>query len=242
MKVFNHYFDEMKQILTSDSLRDQAKISSFNSDLIWEKGMPGEIILSSDTAIELGHPLTESIAFLIWSEDVDRVQDGRITLIGPELDGIILPKAPLGKVILAGVHGFTEDNAYDRFQEMDMIRLRLGLKGYMLRAVPQNNREWVRVSKQALKEGLSLRMIGNELIREYRRLEYVDAAEVTFITSSREDILKLKPASEKVAQIIGAMNKIFDNLEYDCQACGFKNVCDEVGELRGMHKKVKKKE
>lgn len=242
MDIFNHHFDEMRHILASDSLMDQARISAFNPEVTWERGKPGEIILGTDTAIELGHPLTESIAFLLWSQDSDRVQDGRITLIGPELDEITLPKAPFGKVILVRVHGFNADNAYERFQEMDMIGLRLGLKGYMLRAVPQNNREWGRISQQALKQGLSLQVIGNELIREYRKLEYVDAAEAIFITSSKEDILRLKPTSEKVAQIIKAMNKIFDNLEYDCQACGFKDVCDEVGELRGMHKKAKRKE
>lgn len=239
MDIFEQYFDDVRQTLASRNLQDQTNIAFFDPEKTLARGRAGEIILSSDTAIELGHPQTESLAFLMWSEAPDKVSDGRITVIGPELNELATGKAPFGKIILIGVHGFTEDNAYDRFQELDMIRTRLCLRGYMLRFVPQQNREWGRISRQALQSGLALRAIGNELIREYRKLEYVDAAEVIFITSSADDIRKFRPTGEKVSQIIKAMNKIFDDLEFDCAACDFSDVCDEVEGLRGMHKRAR---
>ena len=241
MDVFGRYFDDVRHILSSGDLMGKAVTCFAGPDRNWPRGKPGDIILSTDTAIELGHPQTESLAFLMWSDLPDKVTDGRITLIGPDLDGLAWGKAPFGKIILVRVHGFTGENAYDRFQEMDMIRLRLGLEGYMIRAVPQKNREWGRIGKQALKDGMSLAIIGNKLIREYRKLEYVDAAEAIFITSSAEDICTFRPTSEKAAQIIRAMNKIFDNLEFDCGACGFKDVCDEVAGLRDMHKRARQR-
>lgn len=241
MDVFDHYCDDVRRILASGDFRDKGNAFFFDPDRTWPMGRPGDIILGSDAAIELGHPQTESLAFLLWTNSAGMVTDGRITVIGPDLDKLAHGKAPFGKIILVGVHGFTEENAYDRFQELDMIRLRLGLQGYMLRAVPQKNREWGRISTQALKNGLSLAMIGNELIRAYRRLEYVDAAEVIFITSSAADISTFRSTSEQAARIIRAMNKIFDNLEYDCGACGFKDVCDEVAGLRDMHQRARQK-
>ncbi|HPI93212.1 MAG TPA: hypothetical protein PK350_08765 [Deltaproteobacteria bacterium] len=241
MNVFDQHLDEVRQALASGDLRIKAGTCLFDPERTWPRGRPGDIILSTDTAIELGHPQTESLAFLMWTDSSDMVVDGRITVVGPDLDGLAPGKAPFGKIVLAGVHGFTGDNAYDRFQELDMIRFRLCLEGYMLRAVPQQNREWGRVSRQARMNGLSLRMIGNELIREYRKLDYVDAAEVIFITSSPQDIRLFRPTGEKAARIIGAMNRIFDDLEQDCDACGFRDVCDEVEGLRDMHRKARGK-
>jgi len=239
MDVFEHYFDDVRKTLASANLRDRTSISYFDPEITCSKGRSGEIILSSDMAIELGHPQTESLAFLMWSNSPDKVSDGRITIIGPELRELAYGKAPFGKIILMGTHGFTEENAYDRFQELDMIRIRICLPGYMLRAVPQQNREWSRISKQALQEGLSLKMLANELVREYRKLEYVDAVEVIFITSSANDIRQFRPTGEKVSQIIKAMNKIFDNLEFDCEACDFSDVCDEVEGLKEMHQRAR---
>jgi len=241
MNMFEQYFDDVRHILASGKFKEQAGISFFDSELTWPRGRPGDIILSSDTVIELGHPETESLAFLMWTDSPDRVRDGGITLMGPDLKGLASGKSPLGKITLVGVHGFTQDNAYERFQEMDMVRTRLFLQGHMLRAVPQQNREWSRISKKALEEGFSLKMLGNELIREYRQLKYVDAVEVIFLTSSAGDIRKFRPTGEKVSQIARAMNKIFDNLEFDCAACDYSDVCDEVEDLRGMHKRARDK-
>lgn len=238
MKIFDPHIQDVRRYLTSGINPSLAKVSLFEKKLIWPRGTPGQIILNSETALELGHPKTESLAFLMWTDSPDRVRDGIIEVIGPELNMLGSGKVPLGKVTLLGVHGFTEENAYDRFIEMDMVRTRIALKGYMLRAVPQQNREWSRISQEALREGLSLRVLGNELIREYRKLSYVDSVEVLFITSSVEDIRRLKLTAEKVSQIIKVMNKIFDNLELDCDACDFSGVCSEIEGLRKMHRRA----
>jgi len=214
---------------------------SFDKGLSWPRGRPGSIVLSADTAFELGHPQTESMAFLIWTDSLDRIKDGVTTVVGPELDMLAAGKAPLGKITLLGVHDFTEENAYERFLEMDLIRTRLSLEGYMLRAVPQQNREWSRISREALNKGFSLKILGNELVREYRKLPYVDAVEVIFTTSSAQDIRRFRPIGEKVSQITAAMNRIFDDLEFDCASCYFSDVCNEVEGMRAMHKRAREK-
>lgn len=236
--IFDKYIDDVLDVLASGEFEEQVTSSIFDAESTWPKGRPGDIVLNADTAIELGHPQTESLAFLMWTDSRNKVRDGRITVYGPDLKQMAHGKTPFGKVTLIAVHGFTEDNSYERFQEMDMTRIRLSLKGHMIRAVPQQNKEWSRISKQAMKEGFSLRTLGNELIREYRKLEYVDAVEVMFVTSSIENVQKLRPAGEKVFRIISAMNKIFDNVDLDCSSCEFSDVCDEVEGLRSMHKKA----
>jgi len=241
VKIFDPYIEDVRRLLTSDAFQYPAKDSFFEEGLTWPRGRPGGIILNTETAIELGHPQTESLAFLMWTDTTDKIWDGVTTVVGPELIELDAGKSPFGKITLIGGHGFTEDNAYERFQEMDLVRTRLCLQGHMLRAVPQQNREWSRISREGLREGFSLKILGNELVREYRKLAYVDTVEVIFITSSVQDIQRFRPTGEKVSQIITAMNRIFDELEFDCAACDFSDVCNEVEGLRAMHKRARDK-
>lgn len=168
---------------------------------------------------------------------MEKIQDQLITVIGPELNEVSKRQVAFGKIVLIGGHGFNEDNACERCQEMEQIRFKLNLDGYMLRAMPQENKEWSRISRQAMQSGFSLQVLGNELIREFKRLDYVDAVEMIFITAHAGDIQKLRPMGDKVARITQAMNKIFDDLAFDCVHCSFADVCNEIDGLKAMHKK-----
>ena len=234
--MFDNYLQEIRVQVNSQELRKRSRSFYCGERQNWPKA-ENRMVFNTDTAIELGHPQTESLAFLIWTESPEKINDQQITIIGPELNEAGANKIPWGKLVLISGHGFNEENAYQRYQEMDMVRFQLNLEGYMLRALPQDNKEWSRVSRGALQSGFSLRLLGNELIRELKRLEYVDAVEITFITSSESDIQRFKPIAEKVTKAYRAMNKMFANLEYDCRDCDFSDVCNEIDGLRTMHKK-----
>ncbi|MEZ4578964.1 MAG: hypothetical protein R2875_13445 [Desulfobacterales bacterium] len=45
---------------------------------------------------------------------------------------------------------FNADNSYDRYREMELLRYDIHLKGYMMRGVSQYQREWSRVSHEAM--------------------------------------------------------------------------------------------
>jgi CO dehydrogenase/acetyl-CoA synthase beta subunit len=78
------------------------------------------------------------------------------------------------------------ENIYDRYREMDHLRYDISLKGYMMRAVSQYMREWSRISKEAINKGFSLFTLGGALIDKYRKLNYIDAVEIIFVTSSKK--------------------------------------------------------
>jgi len=236
--MFDNYLQDTIEYLNSQELKGLARSFSYNESQNWPR-VEGQMVFNADTAVELGHPQTESVSFLIWTDSPGRINDQQITLIGPDLSEAGLNKMPFGKIVLVSTHGFNEDNAFQRYQEMDAIKFKLDLEGYMLRAVPQENKEWSRVSKRALQSGFSLKVLGNEMIRELKSLEYVDAVEIIFITSSAADVQKFKPIAEKVTKVCQAMNKMFDNLEYDCSSCSFSDVCDEIDGLKTMHQKSK---
>lgn len=236
MEVFKNIIDELKTYLYNQS--NKSSIFSYDEEIDWEKDGKINIVMSNDTAIELGHPSTESVYFLVWTEEKQTIKPGRVTLVGNDINNIKEVKSSFGEVILIRGHGFNEENTFDRYLEMDLIKRRLNLKGYMIRAVPQRMREWSRISKDAVKNGFSFKILGNEMIKKYMELEYVDAVEIIFVTSENGELNKLKTLGEKATKSVQAMNKMLENLAYDCKACGFQDVCDEIGELRQMHKKL----
>lgn len=239
MELFDTFFPEVRQCCEQMNVNGLSRTFTLNDKQAWPRSDKNHVILENDTAIDLGHPQTESVAFMLWTESMDKVNDGQITIIGPDLTEIKDKKAPFGKITLLHCHGIDEDNAYDRYAELDMVRYKLNINDYMLRALPQNMREWSRVSKKGLSSGFSFQNLGSALIQDYKQLEYVDAAEIIFITSSTEDIRRLKPIGEKTVRVIEAMNKIFENVDLDCASCDFKDICDEIDGLKEMHNKAR---
>jgi CO dehydrogenase/acetyl-CoA synthase beta subunit len=236
--VFTGYVKELENMLAGRAFADKACTYAYDPESVWPRA-EHQIVLAGDAGVELGAPDMESVAFTVWTEQSGLVHDGRITVVGPELSRQ-RSSVPFGKVVLVQGTGFDEENAYVRFQELERIKYRLDLIGYMLHAVPQENKEWARIGNTALDAGLSLRTIGNELIRDYARVPYVDAVEVLLVSSESEDVRRLEPIGSKVGQTLRAMNKMAEKLEYDCANCGFSDVCNEVEGLRRMHRKQAK--
>jgi CO dehydrogenase/acetyl-CoA synthase beta subunit len=161
-------------------------------------------------------------------------------VVGPDLPALSGRQASFGKVVLVAGDDFNEDNSFDRYREMELLRYDIPLKGYMMRAVSQYQREWSRVSREAISNGFSFKILGAALLDKFLQLTYVRAAEVMFVTSSREDVIELNEIAEEAVKIIGAMNKMAADLSFDCDTCEYNDVCDDVSELRSMHSKLKK--
>lgn len=225
-----------------DQNRDVAKGYRFEdiSHTTWPQGRNGNVVLSGDMAVELGSPRQGSVASLIWTEDAGAVNPGSITLIGPDLNRCKGQSLPFGKVVLVRVKGFEQDNTYDRYREMEHLRYDINLKGYMMRGVSQYMREWSRVSKDALEDGFSLTILGAALIEKLMALDFVLDAEVVFVTAGREHIQSLGTVFEKAGAMIAAMNKMAEEMSFDCDACDYQDVCDDVSELRQMRNALEK--
>jgi CO dehydrogenase/acetyl-CoA synthase beta subunit len=241
MALFEKQFNEVREYLKEREGHPAYRELVHAAPCAWPSGMKRSVVLAQDMAVELGSPQQESCSFLVWHDDPARVRDGRITLVGPDLPASEGKSLPFGKVVLIAVDGFSEENAYDRYRELDGVRYELDLKGYMMRAVSQYRREWSRVSAEAVADGFNFATLGGALIDAYRRKEYVRAAEVIFVTASREDVAALAPVADGAMRIIGAMNKMLEELEFDCDTCENTDVCGDVAELRAMRENLVKK-
>ncbi|MCX5849829.1 MAG: hypothetical protein NTW65_10310 [Deltaproteobacteria bacterium] len=233
MELFERTFSEIR---TYTGKRNSISMVAAARGENWPKGEGRNVVLSDEMAMELGNPQSDSAASLIWTENLDLVCDGKITLIGPDIQSSGGKSLPFGKVVLVGVSGFNEDNTYDRYKEMETVRYSLDIKGYMIRAVSQYQREWSRISKEAVQSGFSFEVLGSSLRNEYLKKDYIHAVEFIFVTSSTEDVSELKEITKNVSRTINAMDKMLNEIDPDCDECEYNDVCDEVGELKGMRK------
>jgi len=245
MGLFDKHYSEIVTFL--DQKKNQGIVSElFHTPHTHGSGWPSEknrnLVLGSDTAVELGNPKDASTSFLIWVNQPDKIKNGRITIVGPDLPQLSGQQASFGKIVIVDTADFNEDNTYDRYREMELLRYDIHLKGYMMRGVSQQQREWSRVSIEAINNGFSFKHLGGALIDQFSQMPYVRSVETIFITASKKDVLEVKAISDNVTTLIRAMNKMADEMSFDCDTCDYSDVCGDVAELRAMRNALKNKE
>ena len=193
---------------------------------------PG-VILKEDTFVELGNPSVASSAFVVWSDDLSLVEDGRITLVGPDIQESEGLSLPFGQVVLVGGAGLREEH----FLDLERTQFASSqIEGYMLRSVPR--RVWSRVSKDAGARGFSFEMLGRALMAVFRQKHpLVQSTEIVFVTSGKDDVNQLDEIAAGVRKFSGELRKLvrqddgtYECTEYNCTTCDNEEVCDAVRE------------
>lgn len=202
-------------------------LSSFSGE-----GKP-TIVLREDTWVELGNPGTASLAVVLLTESLELVNDGAISLVGPDI-----PEAkgslPFAQILLVGSTGLKDED----YRKLNSAQYELDLKGYMIKSLPSKLSIWGRVSKDSVQDGLSFTVLGNALGDSFKSRFDLQSLEVIFVTSSEDDVKELEDISDKVRGILGAMNKMVEELSFDCSTCEYLDVCSQVLELKKMRRKL----
>ena len=105
----------------------------------------------------------------------------------------------------------------------------------MVRMSPENYREQVRVSKQAIKKRISFRNIGASYIKAYKKDINVLNATVMFLTDPGFDYNSMKDTAKKANDITNTLTTILEGLPTDCSVCSLKGICDEVEGMKELH-------
>lgn len=227
----DHERDVAEQTIESFDLDSFAKQTGFAPR---RKGKP-EIVLSSDVAVELGHPSTSSQAFVLLTNQTGIVRDKRVTRLGPDFDE--MPQGeqrPFGQVVMLGLR---PDSAPDPFDLEGVQFLINRLPGYMIRSIP--GRLWVRVSKQGRRSGLTLTTVAKALFAAFRGdFPEVEAIEILFVTSRSADVDSLAPIALEANVVAGRHKKLvlspdgeLDCAELSCDTCDEQPVCDDLRDI-----------
>lgn len=236
MALFDQHLEKVDNFLARK--RSEGSVTSYAHDKKtgWPASKGGNLVLSQDAAVELGNPSQGSTSFLMWKDVNSRENNSRITIIGPDLQELKGKSIPFGKMVIVNGDGFDEENSYDRYRQLDLMRYDVNLEGYMMRGASQFQREWSRVSKTAVSNGFSFKTLGGALIDKLVTLSFVHSVEVIFLTAGQKDVVEMGELSTRVYRVISAMNKMAEELSCDCSSCDYSDVCSEVEELRSMRR------
>ena len=180
----------------------------------------GETIRKKDAHVEFGGGRSTSFE-LVRMAEADQVEDGKIEVIGPEIDE--MPEGsvfPLG--VMIDVYGRKMQEDFEGVLER---RIHYFINyGEGLWHVAQRNMMWVRIGKNAKELGFKIKDIGEILIAKFKS-DYpaiIDRVQVTIITD--KDIIedKIKLAIEKYAARDARLKGLTDEAVetwYTCTLC-----------------------
>ena len=197
----------------------------------WADVGTNQVILQKHTAFELG-----GTGFnLVTSSSVE---DG-ITVIGDELSDI-RKDCKFTRISLVQIdEQENEQKLYNLIRKVEYVKYHYFPDGYMIRTASRSHKEAVRVSKDALKKGISFENVGNLLISKYKENPAVKGVRVIFITAPEAEHKAFEEMAQKSNSITETLNHVMNSVDFDCNTCNLKPICDEVEGMRELHFKNK---
>ena len=203
------------------------KKHSFDKNGGWNDLGCNQVILQRDSAYEIS-----GTGFnLVTSERVD----DEIIVCGEDLSEI---KGDRPFVRISVIEIDSEDDeqkAYNLIRKIEYVKYHYFPEGYMIRTSTNAQKEAVRVAKSAIRKGIDFQKVGNLLINKYKEIPQVKGVKVFFVTSNEADYFRFSEIAEKGNTITKALNHIMSTVNFDCDSCNLKPVCDEVEGMRELH-------
>ena len=242
MELYNSIIEKVNGHLGSSAPKKYA----YNPDKTWEDVGGNQLIMMKESAYELGGDNKPAVNYACISSD-DFVTEDEILVYGKDLSEIrgSVPFARIVLVKVASLQGEGEEDTEPLFraiQDIDFVKYHVYPKGYMIRSSSDSFREQVRVSKEAVKKGITFEQVGNSYIKEYKKNPNVIAVKVIFSTVDDADYAEMRKDAKKVRDITKTLSKILEGMATDCHSCSLKEICDEVEGLKELHFGKEKKE
>ena len=180
----------------------------------------GEVIRKDDMYVQFGGNITPAFEYVRMRE-MDEVTDGKIEVIGPEIDDVEEGSAlPLGIVVEVAGRKMQED--FESILERQVHHFINGAEGIW--HMGQRDIVWTRISKKAKEKGFKIRHYG-EIIRAKMLNDFpsiVDKVQVTIYTNP-EDVEKWQAVARQAyryrdEKTAGMTDESVDTF-YSCTLC-----------------------
>ena len=232
MELFNGLIKETMGLLDHGSPKEWA----YRSGSEWRDLGQSELVLQKDAAFELGASGKGSANYVLFTSSPELVDRDRVLLYGPDLKEI-RGDVDFARIVLLRVGVLDDDNeqVYRILKDIEFAKYHVYPEGYMVRMSPENYREQVRVSKQAIRHGISFQSIGASYIKAYKSDPNVLNATVIFLTAPGFDYKAMKELAKKANGVTNTLTHILEGLSTDCSVCALKDVCDEIEGMKELH-------
>ncbi len=198
----------------------EIKVTKIDVPVPYGAGFEGERVRKEEMQVQFGGKYSQAFE-LLRGASMEEIEDGKIELIGPDIDKIQEGGAmPLGILVQVAGRKFQQD--FETVLERrihEFISCANGIFHMGQRAVA-----WIRISKEAFQKGFRLKHLGEILVAklhdEFSKL--VDKVQVTIITDEE----KLKKPLEEAKRIfhdrderLGGMTDEDVDILYSCILC-----------------------
>ncbi len=200
---------------------------------VWPDEGRNQLIFKDDMAYELGGGNLPALSGIFLTDNMERVQGDEILLIGRDLPQLAAD-TPYARVVLVRVKtdvAATASEQYKLIRKLEYTRYHLNPKGFMMRISTLNQRECVRISKAALREGVDFAKVGEAFLKSYHSHPEVEAVKLIFITLPEFPFEELSDIMGYAENITKTLDHLQKKVQMDCNVCGLKQVCDEVEAL-----------
>ncbi|MBR3475406.1 MAG: hypothetical protein IKH34_10150 [Oscillospiraceae bacterium] len=232
MELFNSLIQDTQALLE----HGRPTVWDYSERDCWTEIGSSELVLQKDAAYELGAAGRGSANYVLFTSSPQLVDKDQVLLYGPDLKDI-KGDCDFARIVLlrVGVLDDDSDKVYRILKDIEFAKYHVYPEGYMVRMSPENYREQIRVSRQALKKGVSFRGIGADYIRAYKKDINVLNATVIFLTAPGFDYKALKDLAKKSGEALNTLATILEGLPTDCSVCALKGICDEVEGMKELH-------
>ena len=232
MELYNSLIKESNSLLEKGSPR----VWEYRPGDAWKDIGSSELVLQKDAAYELGAMGKGSANYVLFTSSPELVDKDQILLYGSDL-GEIKGEVDFARIVLlrVGLIDGDDEAVYRTLKDIEFAKYHVYPEGYMVRMSPESYREQVRVSKQALKKGISFENIGANYITAYKKDPNVLNATVIFVTAPGYDYGAMKKLAKKANDVTGTLTHILEGLPTDCSVCALKDICDEVEGMKELH-------
>ena len=232
MELYNSLINDTRAQLEGLS----AKVWNYAPADCWADTGASELVLQRDAAYEMGALGKGSANYVLFTSSPELVDKDQILLYGADL-GEIKGEVDFARIVLlrVGLIDGDDEAVYRTLKDIEFAKYHVYPEGYMVRMSPESYREQVRVSKQALKKGISFKNIGANYITAYKKDPNVLNATVIFVTAPDYDYGAMKKLAKKANDVTGTLTHILEGLPTDCSVCALKDICDEVEGMKELH-------
>ena len=232
MELYNSLIKESNSLLE----KGRPRVWEYRPGDAWKDIGSSELVLQKDAAYELGAMGKGSANYVLFTSSPDLVDKDQILLYGADL-GEIKGEVDFARIVLlrVGLIDGDDEAVYRTLKDIEFAKYHVYPEGYMVRMSPESYREQVRVSKQALKKGVSFKNIGANYITAYKKDPNVLNATVIFVTAPGYDYGAMKKLAKKANDVTGTLTHILEGLPTDCSVCALKDICDEVEGMKELH-------
>ena len=161
MELFNSLIKDTKALLG----KGVPKAWDYAERDCWTDIGSSELVLQKDAAYELGAAGRGSANYVLFTSGAELVDRDQVLLYGPDLKEI-KSDSTFARIAFLAVKEISKDEqeAFNTIQNMEFVKYHVFPEGYMNRVSPESHREQVRVSKQAIKKGISFKSVGADYI------------------------------------------------------------------------------